>query len=451
MRHRSYPGLLRIASMVASFVALLGAPFVRASAQTSAQTSAQASDKPAPTPVTAAPTDHRVGLGDDAPLRYLRCFAGMDVGCFRVVGNIVDVSSAPDRLTARLDSSTLIGPGEKRSEIDPTIALKLLIAYDVSGSMSENGGFEATRFALGRFLQKLPPSLSVALVPFESRRVREGFSGAQFKSASDVTAQLRRLPRPDKGGNTALYQAIYDGLRTLDRQSGASDQSILLVITDGRNDVDHPADEKGLLSGDAGLEQVRAAVAGSKHRVWLLGAGRGVDSVVLSQIAGSTGRSRVVAIEFDLLSLALDAIKDEMTPRRMLVYGVPATAQATLARRSRGFVLPALNDVPRAWRPPLVAMPPFEGIADSALVPPGMREQLSDSGTDMRQRILIGIPLLLVVLVAYLAIPRIVGPPPEDAPASAVPVSARGHTSALRPATEAPPRRPTDITKDGAR
>lgn len=413
---------------------------------------ARATAQASPTaPRVAAPTVSTSVLDATAPLGYVRCFADADIGCFRVRGNIVDLSSAPDRLTARLDSSTLMGPGETRSEIDPNTTLKLLIAYDVSGSMSENGGFEATRFALGRFLQKLPPSLSVALVPFESRRVRAGFNTAQFRSALDVNTQLRRLPRPDKGGNTALYQAVYDGLRTLDRQAGAGDQSILLVITDGRNDVDHPADETGLLSGDAGLEQVRGAVAASKHRVWLLGAGRGVDSLVLSQIAGTKGRARVVAIEFDLLSLALDAIKDEMTPRRLLVYGVPASAQATLARRSRRFDLPALGDVPLTWRPPLVAMPPFEGVADSVLVPRGMREAVSDGGTDMRQRVLIGVPLLLVVLVAYLAIPRIVGPPPEATAASATPVPARSHSSALRPATEAPPRRPTDITKDGAR
>jgi len=390
-----------------------------------------------------------------SPLRLVRCYEDGDVGCFRVIGNVVDRSTSGNRMAATLDSASLLGPGLARGELDPDIALKLLIAFDVSGSMATNGGFEAARFAVGRFLRKLPRGVSVALVPFESRRVRQGFTAATFGPPLAAAARLKVLPRPDLGGNTALYEAVFDGLRTLD-QHRSPEQSVLLVLTDGVNDVNHSGDDPGLLSGDAGRSQVRDAVRKSSHRIWLLGVGRGVDSAGLAQIAGSEGRSRVVEIEIDLLSLALDAIRDEMTPRRTLVYGVPISTFGELGRRARQFRLDALDDSPRRWRPPLVALPPFEGLADSTLVPRGMRVLSDELDSALRQRILIGGPLFVIVLLAYLAVPRILGAP---APSSATPVE-DGNTperapsvavGQLLPSVEAPPRRPSDITKDASR
>lgn len=392
----------------------------------------------------------------DPPLKLVRCHVSEEPACFQLIGNFVDVSNGSGRLRGHLDSAALIGPGLIRSELDAAATIKLLVAYDVSGSMLDNAGFDNARIALAAFLGKLPPSVTVAVVPFESRRVRARFQSARFLPVAEAITNLRKLPRPDRRGNTALYQAVFDGLQTLDRNAAPEDQTFLLVLTDGKNDVDDPrADDPGLLDGEAGLNTARGAVEQSRHRVWMLGAGNGVDMASLSAIVGSKGRARTVPMEADLVGSALDAIKDEMTPRRILVYGIPASVRVELGRRRRLLLMSALGVSAARWRPPLVALPPFDGEADSTLVPHAVRELAGELESDLRQRLLVGVPLLLVVLVAYLALPRIIGAPsvtaaPEPQTVKAPKSAPSKSSQQLRPVTEAPIRRPTDITKDRA-
>jgi Mg-chelatase subunit ChlD len=386
------------------------------------------------------------------PLRLVRCMAVSDLGCFRVIGDVKEFGQS-DRFKAFLDSSLLIGPGEMRKDFDPNARLKLLIVYDVSGSMIGAGMLE-TRAALTDFLRRsLPPAISVSLVPFGSRGVQSEFDQAKFGTAAQAAQKLSGLA-PTITANTALYSAVSFGLKLLDRETRAGGRSIMLVITDGKNDVGHNGDDPGLFSQ---MEQVRGAIDASPHRMWLVGAGKGVDAGELSRLAGSTGKSRTVAMDAIELKKLLTTILDEMTPRRLMVYGIPVATKAEMGRRSRQFRLSALVDSVGPWRPPLVALPVFEGVADSTLVPLRARQLADQVGDDMNLRLMLGIPLLLMVLLAYIALPRILGAPPKEeaadtsaadaAKAKAKEAAAQGR---LRPATEAPPRRPGDVTKEGA-
>ena len=239
----------------------------------------------------------------------------------------------------------------------------------------------------------------------------------------------------------------------------------MLVVTDGINDVAGKNDDPGLLSGDSGRDAARDAIAGSKHSVWLMGAGFPKEDE-LRYLAGSAGRARFADVDPVSLARLLNTILAEMTPTRLVAYAIPAGPRADLGRRRRQFRLDAMKTSLLTWRPPLVALPPFQGDADSTLLlQPRVSEMSNDLDSDMNQRLLIGIPVLLILVFAHWVLPRLMGVPDTAAagvgatassaaspagPPAKVP-SKPNATVALRPVTEAPPRSPSDITKDAAR
>ena len=296
-------------------------------------------------------------------------------------------------------------------------------------------------------------------MPFESRAVVAGFAAVKFVLPTEAVAQLEKLPAP-LSGNTALYSAIAEGLRVLDRPSAINGATVLVVLTDGVNDVGHARDDPGLLGGQSGRDQAQQLIVSSKHQIWLVGAGAGVDAVELKTLAGTRANATVVAMDPGALVALLAQIRMSLASQYTLVYGVPSGVATHLGRRPLRITIHGDSALLSRWRPPLLARAPFEGIADSTLLSSDLRVLVQDGTSTGSDRLILGGALLFVLLSAYAVLWRLA----RDAERGGVPVSATPSAKAVekraerkqsdatlrRDVVDAPPRTPFDITKDEA-
>ena len=428
------------------------------------------------------------------PSRLVRCAPASDVPCLITR---LDLGPLEARLTARADSmpsrswtgrlagTRLVGPAV-RSTRETTTPMALMVLLDLSGSM-RGEGVAFVRSALRSFLAELPPTgVMVAVAPFESRRVAERIAAARFGTPAEAIAVLDALPPPEAAGNTALYSAVRSGIAAVDgavRAAGAGTRGGLLVLTDGRNDVAGRRDDPGLLAGATGRAAARDAVERSGHQLWIVGAGN-VDAAELRGLAGRQGQPYIIALNPVLLTESLTSVAREIGTVRELSFGLSSGSRLRLARaRTLGAVRyrgAAVNDGGReftrllAWRPPLIALPAFEGIADSTNLPVEVRAVVDVAGTDAGRRWMLVIFFALFGVLLGGALPRlawsvpaapVIAPPVGTGEAAAVPGAPAGGRGGAPPAATAPtvgsglrsdvhevaPRKPDEVTASSAR
>lgn len=177
-----------------------------------------------------------------------------------------------------------------------------LLLVDISGSMNQPAPGSPSRFvavksAIGQFLAGMQDGVDrIAIVPFESHNVTPTIRSAVYATTrADAMAQLNALPTPANKNNTALYQAVFSGVQSLQDELGSLEreghlrkelQPHLIVMTDGKNEV-LPGDDPQLLTGDLGLQQAAAQVTASHLDVIGVGFGdRGaIDTAALQRLS----------------------------------------------------------------------------------------------------------------------------------------------------------------------
>jgi Mg-chelatase subunit ChlD len=178
----------------------------------------------------------------------------------------------------------------------------VLIEVDISGSMNSGvsagvSRFDAAQAAIAKYLESMQEGVDqIAIVPFESHHVASTIQAAVFTSKRDeAMAQLKALPKPDAKNNTALYQAVYTGVQSMQTEMAllvkpgttASDfQPRVIVMTDGKNEVAR-GDDPDLLDGPLGMQQAVAKVAASGLDVIGIGFGdrKGIDTEALQRLS----------------------------------------------------------------------------------------------------------------------------------------------------------------------
>jgi hypothetical protein len=360
------------------------------------------------------------------------------------------------------------------------IAGRVLVLLDVSGSM-KGPKIGAARLVVRQFLGSLDSlpegSIRVAVAPFGSVAVARRIGAARFEPPDSAVRAIRALPAPDRE-NTALFSAVTLATHRLNDEvarAGATGVGLLVVITDGNNDV-RGGDDAGLLAGASGLAEASRVVAESPVAVAILGIGD-LDMGALERLAGPRGRVFPVVARPSVFDLASPLGRATGVLQTSWVVSLPlrGTTRATLARGMEvadlrfdlgGDLLPAGT---AQWRAPMVALPAFAGVVPPALAP-GV-----DDGSRRRAWIgpaLLGGVLLVLMLEVWIAVPRLIwrgGPGPATAPvsmpaavtrtgplqppvAAPTPSPAAGHPIPLRgDLTEIPPRKPSEITAARAR
>ena len=378
------------------------------------------------------------------PSRLVRCAGNSDVPCLLTR---LDLSTREARLAAHADSApsrSWTGKLAGLSMIGPTVRpirataspFRLMILLDLSGSM-RGEGVAFVRSAVRTFLAELPPTgVTVAVAPFESRQVAERIAAARYVSPVEAMAVLDALPAPDAAGNTALFDAVRFGLASVVGAVGAAAGTTrggLLVVTDGKNDVSGRRDDPGLLAGVSGRTVARDAVDKSGQSLWIIGAGK-VDAAELRALAGPQSPPYIIELSPILLHQSLTSIASEISTARELVFGLTSGSRFRLARaRTVGGIRfqestasGASFSRSLAWRPPLLALPAFEGVADSASLPAEVRAITGFGEGESSRRWLLVIFFALNGVLVGGALPRFAWAAPHSPTAVAPLVSAGG-------------------------
>lgn len=313
-------------------------------------------------------------MAQDQPA-YLRTLQTVDlvdcapvtqIPCFRVGFTPATADGAPaavalpakSRLlqSVRIESATgSIAPFYVSTGSSPVTHLRprvVLIEVDISGSMNEEAApgvtrFDAARAAIAGYLNNLQDSVDeVAIVPFESHDVIATIRSAVFTSKhSDAVAQLKALPAPDPKNNTALYQAVFSGVETVQnemssltqRGGSASDfRPTLIVMTDGKNEL-NKGDDPELLDGPLGLQQAATKVHTSGFDV--IGIGFGERDQIDADALQKLSTRYFLAADPTELARALRSSEPLHTAALQATFLSPWTDRALLAAHDPVFTV----------------------------------------------------------------------------------------------------------------
>jgi Ca-activated chloride channel homolog len=169
----------------------------------------------------------------------------------------------------------------------------VMLAIDTSGSMSatdvEPNRLQAAETAARRFVEKLPPGLSVGLLSFDSD------ARVLAAPSADHAAVLAAIANLDEGGGTATGEAIYQSLDAIAAQPRAADgkraAAAIVLMSDGAPTIGRDAQSPE--------QTVAAAIAEAKH------AGVPVDSIAFGTAQGSIQiQGEVVSVPADPQAMA---------------------------------------------------------------------------------------------------------------------------------------------------
>ncbi|HEX8672150.1 MAG TPA: vWA domain-containing protein [Longimicrobium sp.] len=389
-----------------------------------------------------------------AQTELVRCAEGRSIPCFRARVEIPHTAAVGTGDSARWSGAAGAVPFREvdvRTVADAARPLVLLVLFDVSGSMAGEG-MQQTRSALRAFLRGLGRS-EVAVAPFGSRDVTAGIYGARFGTPAEAETGIDGLPAP--AGNTGLYSAVATGAEVLAarlRTAPKDAQGVLLVLTDGRNDVGHPGDEPGLLAGPEGRVRAVDAVRRAGVPVWMVGIGNGVDAGELAALAGPMGTPHTVAFDPVLLGRTLGELRGSLASARQVTAVLPADARARLARGEvRVRLEHSVGVAPHTarWRPPLMALPAFAGVASPSRPLATLAAMQDESPAGGTLPVFASLAMLLAVL--WWIVPPLIWPVRRAS--AGAPQPRRAHEDdGIRPGVrEARPRRPSDVTAALAR
>jgi Ca-activated chloride channel family protein len=391
----------------------------------------------------------RVALAQPATLQFAEkpVMVNCDLAnspCFRLKFNVVDEKGAPApvelpapdqlvrSLTIHMGDRTatpffaLADSDGQRGQVRPRIALILI---DVSGSMntrlrSGQTRFEAAKAGATIFLNGFEDGTDrLAVAPFGSQHVEQTIRAARFATTKEqARAEILDLPRPEPKTNTALFSAVsaaLDVVATAARDVPGSPEAMLLVMTDGQNDV-QPGDDLGLLAGSEGLQAVERKVQSSGVPVDAIGFGSKdeIDETALRRISTKYNMTE----DPEDLKRLFTVARALLNSRMRVTLESPWGDRASLAGRSFPFRadlrLPGgeiLHSDVATWSPPQMGVPVFQGKCSEAearalLIRPKLPDTTGWLGVAILRPLLVFLGLGMVLAVLWFGLPRLIWP-----------------------------------------
>lgn len=111
----------------------------------------------------------------------------------------------------------------------------IVIAFDKSGSMSENGKIGAARTGAREFVNLMGQEDTLVWLPFDARVYTGKSQGPKYKIGEDLLEEINAI---SAGGETSLYNAILVALDKLKKYQASNGNSMrygLVVLSDGRD------------------------------------------------------------------------------------------------------------------------------------------------------------------------------------------------------------------------
>jgi len=390
----------------------------------------------------------------EAP-KLVSCEPATVVPCFRAKLNIVDDQGKPlgvplpppekirGQIKVRAGESEL-NPfyvekaGESQSKVKGRAAL---IIVDNSGSMNKKlqtgeSRFEAAQRAVEHFLAGFEEGADrVAVVPFESHQVQEKIAAASFvRSKEAALNQVRALPAPLDKNNTALFSSVVFGVETLhamlprlEQEAGDGLDTMVVLLTDGDNDVGGKTDDAGLLAGPAGLAQAAEKVRTTGIPVHAIGFSDtgGLDEDALRRIS----TKYLAASNIDSLKSAFAFTRTLLNSRLSLAFRSPLPDRASLAGRNLPVTIElTLPDGRKAtspeavWSAPQMGVPVYSGKCTPDEMKAVLNTAVEASWMSIVRPVLVFCGLGLLLLVLWHWVPRLVWP---DQYMGKIPVNAK--------------------------
>lgn len=186
--------------------------------------------------------------------------------------------------------------------------VSLVLALDASGSMKKDAA--AVQQAARTFVGLVRPEDQLALYTFADKvAVAHDFARHRPWSYTAIDEYVAK-------GGTALYDALYDALLRLGRQTG---RRAVLVVTDGR-DEDNPGTGPGSART---IDDVLRQVKEKEAAVFAIGIGPNVDRDVLDRLARESGGEACFTADVGELESQYRRVVENL--RRRYVIGYTST------------------------------------------------------------------------------------------------------------------------------
>src|SRR5262245_1350364 len=168
--------------------------------------------------------------------------------------------------------------------------LDMMMLFDLSGSMITGnlGGRprrDAAKDAARVLVEKVRDGDRIAIAPFESHDVRARIENAVFARTPEAAEDQINSLQARRDGNTALYTATIFALNRLQRlkKEEAGRQYMLVILTDGKNDVREGDDPEALQRKDD-LDGVVKKLNESNIQTFTIGVGDAIDAGALREM-----------------------------------------------------------------------------------------------------------------------------------------------------------------------
>ncbi|GGG99066.1 vWA domain-containing protein [Silvibacterium dinghuense] len=263
--------------------------------------------------------------------------------------NIPVAAALPTAITLRNGDGTSVHPFYASAGLSSAGAQRqnvVLLMVDISGSMNQpapgsTSRFAAVKEAVTAFADGMQPGLDhIAIVPFQSHDVVPVIKAAVYATQKpELLNQLNALPAPAPANNTALYQAVFSGVQSLQdeidqlQRKGISRDELephLVVMTDGKNEV-KPGDDPQLLDGALGLQQAIAQVQNSHFDV--IGIGFGDKNVIDAAAMQKLSTRFLFASDAGQLLDALHTTRSATTHEIQITWLLPENNRLSLMGR----------------------------------------------------------------------------------------------------------------------
>lgn len=213
---------------------------------------------------------------------------------------------------------------------DTNTPVSIGILVDTSGSMEPK--IPQARAAIAQFIRDLNPNDDIFLYAFSDQQ----FLLQPFTTNHDLV--MRRLGLLHAYGDTAIFDTIIDGLRTISR--GRYDKKALLVVTDGMDNASRAtlsqvvgrARRMGVLIYSIGIGDPNSSKVGFGIGSLLLGGNRDhVDAEMLRELSTESGARTYLLREVgdgELLRQDCTAISNELREQYTAGFVVPDPSMA---------------------------------------------------------------------------------------------------------------------------
>jgi Mg-chelatase subunit ChlD len=204
--------------------------------------------------------------------------------------------------------------------------LDVMMLFDLSGSMTSNnlGGrtrLEAAKEAARVLVDNFRSGDRIAIAPFESHEVKAKIDNAVFaETREDAEAQIEQL-QARRDGNTALYSATIFALSRLQNIKSTDRQYMLVILTDGQNDV-RQGDDPDVLRRKDDLDGVIKKLNETNIQTFTIGVGNGIDAGALREMVYPRENKEQYASAEDTQTLAkfLAGAKQSLTEQIGIMF-----------------------------------------------------------------------------------------------------------------------------------